>query len=321
MECNTGHAPSPEDLAGLAAVRVAVLGPGGVGGLLGGLLARAGATVTCLAGADTAAALDRQGLRIDSRRFGHFAVPVRAAECLSEPVDVCLVTVKATQLETALQRVPADVLGGALVVPLLNGVEHVALLRQRYPEAAVLAATIRVESTRVAPAQIRHDSPFASIELAAGHGRRDRVEQLAHTLQQAGPDVRVTDDEGATLWGKLNFLAPLALLTTDEGAPAGVVRERRREDLVAVIAEVAAVARAEGAPADEHGVLQFFDQVPASMQSSMQRDAAAGRPTELDAIGGAVVRTAARHGIPVPVTARLVEQLRARGLASSGSAR
>ncbi|MDP9429781.1 MAG: 2-dehydropantoate 2-reductase [Actinomycetota bacterium] len=321
MHHDTGQASTPKHRAGLAGLRVAVLGPGGVGGLLAGLLARAGATVTCLAGADTATALNRQGLPIDSGRFGSFTVPVRAAERLSEPVDVCLVTVKATQLDTAVQRVPADVLGGALVVPLLNGVEHVALLRQRYPEAAVVAATIRVESTRVAPAQIRHDSPFASIELAAGHGPRERVEQLAHALQQASLDVRVTEDEGAILWGKLNFLAPLALLTTDEGAPAGVVRERRREDLVAVIAEVAAVARAEGAPADEHGVLQFFDQVPASMQSSMQRDVAAGRPTELDAIGGAVVRAATRHGLSVPVTARLVDDLRARGLASSGSTR
>ena len=318
MHPDTGQAPTPGDRAGL---RVAVLGPGGVGGLLGGLLARAGATVICLAGTDTAAALDRRGLSVDSGRFGNFTVPVRAAERLSEPVDVCLVTVKATQLDTAVQRVPADVLGGALVVPLLNGVEHVALLRQRYPEAAVVAATIRVESTRVAPAQIRHDSPFASMELAAGREVRDRVEQLAAALQQAGLDVRVGEDEGAILWGKLNFLAPLALLTTDEGAPAGVVRQRRREDLVAVIAEVAAVARAEGAPANEHGTLEFFDQVPASMQSSMQRDAAAGRPTELEAIGGAVVRSAATHGIPVPVTARLVEQLRARGLARTEGAR
>ncbi|WP_219419885.1 ketopantoate reductase family protein [Pseudonocardia nigra] len=321
MDRDTGNALAPEDRAGLASLRVAVLGPGGVGGLLAGLLARAGATVTCLAGADTAAVLNRQGLRIDSGRFGSFTVPVRAAGRLAEPVDVCLVTVKATQLDTAAQRVPADVLGGALVVPLLNGVEHVALLRQWYPGAAVVAGTIRVESSRVAPAEIRHDSPFASIELAAGHELRDRVEQLAHVLQQAGLDVRVTEDEGAILWGKLNFLAPLALLTTDEDAPAGVVRERRREDLVAVIAEVAAVARAEGAPADEHGVLEFFDQVPASMQSSMQRDAAAGRPTELEAIGGAVVRSGATHGIPVPVTTHLVEQLRARGLAPTEAAR
>lgn len=315
---DTREAPTPE---GLADLRVAVLGPGGVGGLLAGLLARAGATVTCLAGADTAAALDQHGLRIDSGRFGDFTVPVRATERLSERVDVCLVTVKATQLDTAVQRVPADVLGGALVVPLLNGVEHVELLRQRYPAAVVVAATIRVESTRVAPGRIRHDSPFAAIELATGHDGRDGAERFGQALRQAGLDVRVGEDEGAILWGKLNFLAPLALLTTDEDAPAGAVRERRRQDLVAVIAEVAAVARAEGAPADERGVLEFFDQVPASMQSSMQRDAAAGRPTELEAIGGAVVRRAAAHGIPVPVTARLVEQLHARGLAATGGTR
>ncbi len=170
MDLDTGNAPALEDRAGLAGLRVAVLGPGGVGGLLAGLLARAGATVTCVAGADTAAALDRQGLRTDSGRYGKFTVPVRPAERLSEPVDVCLVTVKATQLDTAAQRVPGDVLGGALVVPLLNGVEHVAVLRQRYPGAAVVAGTIRVESTRVAPAQIRHDSPFAFIELAPAMG-------------------------------------------------------------------------------------------------------------------------------------------------------
>jgi 2-dehydropantoate 2-reductase len=314
MDRDIQQTPTGEGLAGLA---VAVLGPGGVGGLLAGLLARAGATVTCLAGPDTAAVLTQQGLRIESGRFGTFAVPVRAAESLSEPVDVCLVTVKATQLEAALQRIPAHLLDGALVVPFLNGVEHVALLRQRYPEAAVVAATIRVESTRVAPGHVRHDSPFASIELATGHDLRDRVERLADALQQAGLDVRVDEDEGGILWGKLNFLAPLALLTTHEAAPAGVVRERRRDDLTAVIAEVAAVARAEGASGDEHGVLQFFDRVPAGMQSSMQRDAAAGRPTELDAIGGAVLRRAAEHGVPVPVTTRLVQELRARGLASS----
>lgn len=296
---------------------MAVLGPGGVGGLLGGLLARGGAEVTCLAGADTVAVLERHGLRIDSARFGDFAVPVQAAESLQEPVDVCLVTVKATQLDVALQRVPADVLDAALLVPLLNGIEHVELLRKRYPRAAVMAATIRVESTRVAPGRIRHDSPFAAIELATADDLHACAEVLAAALELAGLEVRLTDDEASMLWGKLNFLAPLALLTTDDQAPAGTVRDVRRDDLVAVITEVAAVARAEGAATDPERVLTFFDQVPAGMQSSMQRDASAGRPTELDAIGGAVVRRAARHGIPVPVTAGLVDRLRARSRTSA----
>ena len=115
-----------------------------------------------LAGAATAAILRQRGLRVDSGRFADFIVPVRPVERLSEPVDVCLVTVKATQLHAALQRLPAEVLGSALLVPLLNGVEHVPALSV----GGVVAATIRVESTGVAPAHVRHDSPFASVELA-----------------------------------------------------------------------------------------------------------------------------------------------------------
>lgn len=297
---------------GARGLRVAVLGPGGVGGLLGALLARDGADVVCLAGAGTAAVLGEHGLRLSSGRYGAVDVPVRAGQRLTERVDVCLVTVKATQLEAALERVPAETLGSALVVPLLNGVDHLALLRSRYPAAGVVAATIRVESTRVEPGVIRHDSPFAAVALAAVGERADDVRRLAAVLTAAGLDVTVTDDEGTTMWGKLVFLAPLALLTTAEAAPAGVVRERRRDDLTAVIAEAAAVARAEGAAVDEAEVLRAFDALPEGMQSSMQRDAVAGRPLEVDAIGGAVVRAADRHGIAVPVTRALVAQLRER---------
>lgn len=305
-------APVSDERGQDGALRVAVLGPGGVGGLLAALLARAGAQVTCLAGAETAAHLRTAGVRVESAHFGDFATPVSAAERLTTPVDVCIVAVKATQLDAAVERVPADVLGDALVVPLLNGVEHVDLLRRRYPQAGVVPATIRVESTRTGPGVIRHGSPFVTVDLVAPAGLEPRVQRLADALQGAGVTTRVGDDEQAALWGKLNFLAPLALLTTAARATAGEVREARREDLRAIVAEVAAVARAEGAPADEDQVVAFFDGVPAGMRSSMQRDADAGRPVELDAIGGAVVRAATRHGIAVPVTARYVDELRER---------
>src|SRR5918998_6946187 len=280
----------------LTGLRVAVLGPGGVGGLLAALLARAGAAVTCLAGATTAERLRADGIRVESGQFGDFTTPVEAAERLTEPVDVLLVTVKATQLDDALERATADVLGDALVVPLLNGVEHVDHLRRRYPEAGVVPATIRVESTRTAPGVIRHGSPFVTVDLVTVPPLEQRVRRLADALGRTGVTVRVGDDEAAALWGKVNFLAPLALLTTAAQATAGEVRASRREDLLAIIGEVAAVARAEGAPADEDQVVAFFDGVPAGMRSSMQRDAAAGRPLELDAIGGAAGGGAAPHG-------------------------
>jgi 2-dehydropantoate 2-reductase len=194
-------------------------------------------------------------------------------------------------------------------VPLLNGVEHVSLLRERFPGAVVVGAAIRVESSRLAPGVIRHDSPFVTVDLAGGD---DRVPALAAELERAGVTVRLSDNESAVLWSKLSFLGPFALLTTAAGASAGEVRESRRADLIALIGEAAAVARAEGAPADERQVLDFFDGVPAGMRSSMQRDAETGRALELDAIGGAVVRVGRRHGIPVPVTTRYVDELRAR---------
>src|SRR5829696_17675 len=123
----------------MSTLRVAVLGPGGVGGLVGTLLARQGHAVTCLAGPDTAAHIERHGLRLLSDRYGEVTARAHGAELLTEPVDVCLVTPKATRLEEALERVPAAVLGDAVVVPLLNGLEHMELLRTRYPDARVVA--------------------------------------------------------------------------------------------------------------------------------------------------------------------------------------
>jgi 2-dehydropantoate 2-reductase len=293
-------------------LRVAVLGPGGVGGLLAALLARTGNSVLVLASEDTSRSIAQSGLRLESQRFGQFHVAVRTAARLADPVDACFITVKATQLRDALARVPSDQLGQGLVVPFLNGIEHVDMLRAVYPPSTVVAATIRVETAKARPGLIRQTSPFASVEMAASAGNRDRVELIAAGLKKAGLDVRVRDDELAMLWEKFALLAPMALLTTHERANVGVVRTRRRDDTIALIAEVAAVGRAEGIALDREAIVQLFDSVPESMESSMQRDQALGRPLELDAIGGALIRRADRTEVAVPLTRRLVEDLFAR---------
>jgi 2-dehydropantoate 2-reductase len=293
-------------------MRVAVLGPGGVGGLLAALLARAGNSVLVLAGENTARAIADRGIRVESRRFGDFHVSVDTAVRLDTEVDACIVTVKATQLEGALERVDADAVGRAVLVPFLNGIDHVDLLRRSYPSATVAAATIRIEAARVETGLIRQSSPFAAVEIAASAASRDCVERLAAQMQATGLDVRVREDETAMLWDKLVVLAPLALLTTHERANVGTVRTRRRDDALAVIAEVAAVARAEGGTVEAETVVRMLDATPEKMETSMLRDQAAGMPLELDAIGGAVVRAAARDGVSIPVTARLVRELQQR---------
>jgi 2-dehydropantoate 2-reductase len=262
----------------------------------------------------TAAALTAGGLAVTSAQYGDFHVPATAVPRLTAPVDVCVVAAKATALDAALEGVPAAALGAGLVLPLLNGVDHMAALRERFPAAQVLAGAIRVESTRVASGRIAHTSPFCVVEVAGDLAPPARVESLVAQLRAAGIDASVRDSEAAVLWDKVAFLAPLAVLTTAYGATAGEVRQERRPELESVAREVVAVARAAGATVDTDAVVGMFDRVPPTMKSSMQRDVEAGRPAEVDAIGGAVLRAAARYGIDVPVTTRLVDDLRGRGI-------
>ncbi|GAA2762177.1 2-dehydropantoate 2-reductase [Streptomyces paradoxus] len=297
---------------------VAVLGPGGVGGLLAALLSRSGHRVICLSGARTAETLRTGGIQVRSARFGDFTARVEADTELREPVDACLVTVKDTALDAASARVPAPVLGDGLLVPFLNGVEHPAALRTRYRPDRVAPAVIRVESTRVAPGVIEHGSPFAEIDLTGTDVPRPRLDALADAFASAGPATRVLADETAALWAKMSFLAPFALLTTRYGLPLGDVRTRHRDELTALVEETAAISHACGGPADPAQALARYDAFPASMKSSMQRDAEAGRPLELDAIGGALLRAAERHGVPAPVAARVVRELADRAGGTAG---
>lgn len=288
---------------------VAVLGAGGVGGLVGALLSRAGDDVRFVARETTAESLNEHGLRVRSGLLGDFDVPVRATTHLGSPVDVLLVAVKQTGLADALDLVPREVLGDGVVVPLLNGVEHLDVLRARYGSERVVPAAIRVESTRVAPGEIVHGSPFVEIDLAAGDVPLEAVESVRALLAGAGITTTVRADEPALVWAKLSFLAPLALLTTRYAATIGEVRTTHRSELETLVAEVAAVAAASGAPADPAASLALYDRFPAGARSSMERDAQAGRPLEVDAIGGAVVRAAGRLGVAVPLTSRLVAEL------------
>lgn len=290
---------------------IAILGPGGVGGLLAALLSRAGHHVICLAGESTAQTLNRDGISVHSAHFGDFAAPVTATTLLTEQVDLCLITCKQTALTAALERVPAETLADGLIVPLLNGVEHPALLRECYQPEHVVPGVIRVESTRTAPGVITHGSPFVQIDLASETAPIERIEWVAAVLADAGIQMRVLPDERAALWAKMSFLAPMALLTTRRGVTVGELRTRHRDELLTLVDEATAVARACGADTDADAVMKVYDAFPAATKSSMQRDAEAGSTLELDAIGGALLRTADRHGIDTPLAVRLVTELAA----------
>jgi len=146
--------------------RIAVLGPGGVGGFLAAALARAGGDVTVVGREPTVERIGADGIHLTSVLLGDFTARPAATAELGDVVDVLLVTTKATGLEAALPRIRSE---PGLVVPLLNGLDHMQRLRQRFETVA--AGTIRIEADRTEPGVIEQTSPAVRVELASDDPR------------------------------------------------------------------------------------------------------------------------------------------------------
>jgi len=242
-------------------------------------------------------------LQLESR-FGNFTVSVsRAAEV--PPCDVLWLTVKATQLESSLAALTHPESVGA-IVPLLNGIDHLSLLRGKYGKDKIIPATIGVESERVAPGHIVHRSVFALLNVSSTG--RALLGTTLEQLQRLGFDCHFIDDELTMMWTKLIFIAGFALTSTASGMATAdmlAVPEWRQLGL-GCLREASAVAVAEGARVDADAIIAGALKMPGNLRSSMQKDVERGSPPELDAVAGPILRGASRHGIEVPATKKLV---------------
>jgi 2-dehydropantoate 2-reductase len=287
----------------------AVLGAGGVGGFIAAALAHADIPVTVVAREETARALDGRGIDVDSVLLGSFhADPPAVASLELGPDDTLVAATKADGLAAGLERVAGT---PGLVVPLLNGLDHMGPLRARFGRGPVAAGSIRIVSDRPATGRIVHTSRFLRIDVAP---RSALTERFAASLGEARVPVEVLDSEAQVLWGKLVRLNALACTTTAFDLPLGAIRDdpAMSADLRGCVEEAAAVARAEGADADPERTMAEIADAHAGLTTSMQRDVAAGRASELDAIAGSVLRAAARHGIACPTIGRLADIIRRR---------
>jgi 2-dehydropantoate 2-reductase len=282
-------------MAGNEGVTVGLLGPGAVGGALAVPLAR----VVCIARPETAAAIERAGLTLE-RCGGVLHARPEATDELHEPVDLLLVTVKSPALQDALDRIAAD---ATMVLPLLNGLEHVDTIRDRVSGRVIAASIGRLEAYRDGRTRVVQTTPSPVVTTAAADG-------ASQVLRAAGFDVRLGESERAVLWEKLARLAPLAAATVATQRPLGELRADPswRTKLEAGVAEACAVAGADGVRLDEVAQWEVLDAMPATVTTSAARDAAAGRETELDAILGAVVRAARRLEVATPTLERLLAE-------------
>ena len=201
----------------------AVLGPGGVGGFLAAALARAGQAVTVVAREQTAGAIERSGIAVRSAILGEFtARPAAVVTSLTERVEVLFVTTKATSLVAALERIET---APDLIVPLLNGFEHLAVLRDRFGTERIPAAVIRIESDAPQPGVVVQSSPVARIDVAASDPVvAARLPALVRSLESAGLKAHIGRSESHVMWSKLVRLSALSATTTAAQQPLGYIR-------------------------------------------------------------------------------------------------
>ncbi|MBZ5663798.1 MAG: 2-dehydropantoate 2-reductase [Acidobacteriia bacterium] len=286
----------------------AILGAGAVGGLVGTALASLGEDVTVVVRPESLPGYP--GNVLLERPSGSLTAPAKAVAALTEPVDVLWIATKTYQLPTALEAVRSM---PGHVVPLLNGVDHIAALRTRFGDERIVPATIAVEAEKIAPGRFIQRSPFVRLNLAAGG--EPLLGAIVGKLGNLGFTCQFIANEQTLLWSKLCFLAPLALVTSASGLNVGEVsaNPRWKQKLNSALAETCAVANASGAQVDAMQIQTVFDTAPPGMRSSMQKDLVAGRRLELEAIGDPIVRGGERYGLDVSITAELMAAIRAKG--------
>jgi 2-dehydropantoate 2-reductase len=288
--------------------KFAVFGAGGVGGYFAAVLARAGYWTAVIARGQHLDAIQRFGLQIQSPK-GDFTVALAQATDNPQqvgPVDAVILAVKAWQVRDAALAMRPLLKSGTKVLPLENGVEAPEQLEQVLGREHTLIGLCRISSLFVGPGQIRHAGLEPTILLGEidGSALSPNAQILADALA-AGVVVEAPKDIRAALWEKLVFIAALSGAGSVARATVGEMRQcpPTRELLQELMEEVAAVARSCGIQLATDVVprtLAFVDSIPAGGTASMQRDIRDGKPSELDAIIGAVVRFGDANRVPTP---------------------
>jgi 2-dehydropantoate 2-reductase len=307
-------------------MKIAVIGVGGVGGYFGGRLAQAGYDVTFLARGATLEALRTRGLRVDSI-LGDFTLErVNVTDDASSvgTVDAILMAVKAWQLPDAAPQILPMLGDDTMVVPLENGIDAPEVLASIVGARHVVGGLCAIVSFIVAPGHIRHAASEPIVMFGElDHRASERVERLRAAFASAGVHVEVPPDIQRSMWTKFLFIATMSGIGALTRVPIGVWRADPEVRALAdrSLREVLALANARGIDLGAHAIertWQRYDGLAPDSTSSMQRDIIDGKPSELDAQLGAIVRLARESGVETPVTsmiyhALLPQERRARG--------
>jgi len=307
-------------------MRIAIFGAGGVGGYFGAQLARAGEEVIFIARKEHLQAIRTHGLRVETSKGEIVIQPAQASDDPAQvgAVDAVILGVKAWQVTEAARAMKPMIGPETFVVPLQNGVEASPQLEAILGAKNVLGGLCGTMSWIIGPGHIRSIGEVHFIKFGELDNRpSERTEQLRKAFERAGVKVEVPSDIQVALWEKFLFVVSFGGVGAVTRAPIGVIRtlpETRRllEQCVREIFEVARARQIALSDGIVEKTMMFLDSLAPSGTTSLQRDIADGKPSELDAWNGAVVRLGQEAGITPPLhtfiyNSLLPLELRARG--------
>lgn len=291
-------------------MQLLILGAGATGGYYGGRLAKAGADVTFLVRPARAEILQRDGLRIESRK-GDVATPVNVTtrEDIRVPYDAVILSCKAYDLEAAIDAIKPAVGGNTLILPLLNGMKHIDALDAAFGAEHVLGGTCHISVTLTPDGIVRHFSPFDALTLGPRFDSQSkRSEALHQILASGGFETRYSTDIVRAMWEKWVLLATLAGMTCLMRGNIGeiVATKGGAQQINHFLDECCATASAAGcAPRDEAVAMtrSVLTDPASTMSASMLRDLQRGARIEADHILGDLLSRAAASGVPTPLLA------------------
>jgi 2-dehydropantoate 2-reductase len=290
-------------------MKIAVYGAGGVGGYFGGRLARAGADVHLLARGDHLDALRRDGLSVHSA-LGDFHLDLPATDDPEAvgPCDYVLFTVKSYDTEEAASELHPLVGEDTAVISLQNGLDNEEKLAAEVGWDHVGGGVAYIFSTIAEPGVVEHTGGPTSFTIGGmGDGSADHAERFVEWCGRAdGMTAELSDAIRTDLWGKAAFICAHSGMTAASRLPLGEIRRRREswEMYRRLVDEVCTVGRATGVDLPEGTVSEWMDLaegLDADSYSSLHYDLTHGKPMELEALHGTIVRRARANGVEVPM--------------------
>ncbi|SEG15271.1 2-dehydropantoate 2-reductase [Actinacidiphila yanglinensis] len=293
--------------------RVLVVGAGGTGGYYGGRLLQAGLPVTFLLRPARASAIRQNGLRLVTPSETSLLTPevITAAE-LDSPFDVVILATRADAIDAVTAQIAPAVGESTRILPLLNGVDHLAVLTDKYGEDRVLGAVAMIAAAQQPDGSIHQLTSMAGLTVGSPTGQP--VPDAVHRLDVPGISFTLSEEILADMWQKWAFIVSTTSLTTLMSAPVGeaIATPDGLGIARAIAAEAASVAAAAGHPLGAkrlQSITGTLTQEGSPATTSVFRDMTAGRPVEVEPMLGAFLNYAAAHGVDVPriqlATARL----------------